>query len=278
MNGYFFGKYFKCVSEDASIAFIPALHRRGGRTDASLQIITPDGALNVPFPEMKKEKDGSLSLGACSFSDRGITLSHTDGETVLGGEVKFSGRTPLGRNIMGPFRFLPFMQCRHSVYSMHHRVDGELFVCGKSYRFNGGHGYTEGDRGVSFPKKYVWSQCFAPDVSLMLAAATVPIGPAEICGTIASVMCGKREYRLATYSGARAEFPARDEIIIRQGGYTLRAKLLGGASHTLSAPQFGKMSRMIREGIAVSAEYSFCCEGRTICAFSSDRASFEYEM
>ena len=91
-------------------------------------------------------------------------------------------------------------------------------------------------------------------------------------------MCGKREYRLATYSGARAEFPARDEIIIRQGGYTLRAKLLGGASHTLSAPQFGKMSRMIREGIAVSAEYSFCCEGRTICAFSSDRASFEYEM
>ena len=67
MNGYFFGKYFKCVSEDASIAFIPALHRRGGRTDASLQIITPDGALNVPFPEMKKEKDGSLSLSACRF-------------------------------------------------------------------------------------------------------------------------------------------------------------------------------------------------------------------
>ena len=132
MNGYFFGKYFKCVSEDASIAFIPAMHRRGGRTDASLQIITPDGALNVPFPEMKKEKGGSLSLGACRFSDRGITLSHTDGETALGGEVKFSGRTPLGRDIMGPFRFLPFMQSRHSVYSMHHRVDGELFVCGKS--------------------------------------------------------------------------------------------------------------------------------------------------
>lgn len=122
MSGYFFGKYYKCVSESTSIAFIPAMHRSRGHTDASLQIITPEGALNVSFPEMKKEKDGSLSLGSCRFSDRGITLFHTDGETALGGEVLFSGRTPPWRDIMGPFRFLPFMQCRHSVYSISKQV------------------------------------------------------------------------------------------------------------------------------------------------------------
>ena len=49
--------------------------------------------------------------------------------------------------------FIPFMECRHSVWSMRHLVNGELSVNGKRYSFQNALGYWEGDRGSSFPKE-----------------------------------------------------------------------------------------------------------------------------
>lgn len=286
MKNCFFGKYFKCENENSSIAFIPALHRSGGMESASLQIISDGGSLSLSFDRLQRYSDGTLSLGGCRFSDSGITLCGTvpascagaDGaELTLGGEVRFTNREQLHGDIIGPFKFVPFMQCRHSVYSLRHRVDGELYLNNAAYSFRGGRGYTEGDRGCSFPDSYLWTHCSTKEVSLMLSVATVPVAGFSFTGVIAAVLFKDRQYRLATYLGARAEIDGDGSVFVRQGAYTLQAQLLKKRAEPLYAPVSGSMSRIIKESIACTAYYRFTHTKKTLFEFTSDRASFEYE-
>ena len=60
---------------------------------------------------------------------------------------------------MGPFRFLPGMECSHGVISMGHALEGTLTLNGAVLDFAGGTGYVETDRGRSFPSAYLWTQC-----------------------------------------------------------------------------------------------------------------------
>lgn len=93
------------------------------------------------------------------------------------GRVSFRSLTQLASDIMGPFRYVPFMECRHSVRSMSHQVDGYIVINGKRYVFKNALGYIEGDCGRSFPREYVWTQCHFEDAgpcSLMLSVADIP--------------------------------------------------------------------------------------------------------
>lgn len=62
----------------------------------------------------------------------------------------------------------------------------------------------EGDRGYSFPRNYVWTQCSFPDGALMLSIADIPIGGFHFTGVISIVLLHGKEYRLATYLGSKA--------------------------------------------------------------------------
>lgn len=283
----FFGKYFKCENKNTSIAFIPAMHRCGGQESGSLQIIRDGGACSLSFDRLQRDSDGALHLGGCRFSDSGITLCGTvaadcagaDGRTViLGGEVRFTDCERLKGDIMGPFRFVPFMQCRHTVYSLRHRVDGELYLNGTAYSFSDGRGYTEGDRGCSFPDRYLWTHCSTDEVSLMLSAATVPLWGISFTGVIGFVLIGTKQYRLATYMGAKAEIDRDGAVFVRQGGLSLYARLMEKHSAPLLAPESGCMSRVIKESIACKAYYRFEDRGKTVFEFTSERASFEFEF
>ena len=70
---------------------------------------------------------------------------------------------------------------------MLHSVSGSIWVNGREYSFEDGRGYWEGDRGRSFPKKYVWTQCSFPDGSLMLSAADIPLAGIHFTGVIGNV-------------------------------------------------------------------------------------------
>ena len=50
-----------------------------------------------------------------------------------------------------------------------------------------------------------------------------------------------------------------------------------GTGKPLRAPERGEMLRTIRESAACRARYRFQKDGRTLLAFETDRASFEYE-
>ena len=178
---------------------------------------------------------------------------------------------------MGPFALVPFMECRHSVWSMRHTVTGNVRINGQEYSFQNALGYWEGDQGRSFPKKYIWTQCCFRDGALMLSVADIPMAGIHFTGVIGVVLWQGKEYRIATYLGARAVLVQNKMVRVTQGSLELEAWLLEASGQPLKAPSKGNMVRTIRESVSCRAFYRFRKKGRTLFAFETDRASFEFE-
>ena len=212
------------------------------------------------------------------FSNKGIRLNVEADDLTAHGILKFSSLSPIRYDIMGPFQFVPFMQCRHSVFSMKHQVNGQIAINEQIYKFQNGIGYIEGDRGYSFPKQYIWTQCCFNDGSLMLSVADIPLFGFHFTGIIGIILLGGKEYRIATYLGATVKHIGNNSVIVKQGKYTLTAKLIEKNSYPLYAPENGKMSRTIHESASCKAHYRFSDNGKVLCEFTSDMASFEYEF
>lgn len=280
MHNYFCGWYFKCQSETQTLALIPAWHKTGAERSSSLQLITGEGAWNTVFPYeqfQKDKKDFSLRVGENRFGRDGIRLSLHTPELCAEGSVSFGAFSPIRYDIMGPFRYVPFLQCRHSVVSMRHTVNGCLRINGTDYRFDDATGYIEGDRGSSFPSEYLWTQCCFKEGALMLSIADIPFGLMHFTGVIGVVLWQGKEYRLATYLGARAEKITPKEIVVRQGKTVLTVRPVEPAAHPLQAPVQGAMCRTIRESAACRVAYRFEANGDPLFSLESDRASLEYE-
>lgn len=277
-NNRFMGWYFKCMGNDTTIAFIPAYHRSSHKETASLQVIMEDTVFNIPFDSLKYfEKPLSVNLKNCYFSQNGIKLNIRYNNLFIDGNIKFYDLSHINYDIMGPFQFVPFMQCRHSVYSMRHRLEGEIVVNDRRFDFQNGIGYIEGDSGRSFPDRYVWTQCFFDEGSLMLSIADIPLFGFHFTGIIGVVLSGGKEYRIATYLGAKIRHIGDNTVTVSQGGYELTAKLIKKKAQPLYAPVNGAMNRIIHESASCKAYYKFSCKSKLICEFTSDRASFEFE-
>ena len=280
MHNRFSGWYFKCQAEQHSLALIPAIHAAGNNVTGSIQLITPQGAWCVSYPPSRIHGRGPgprMALGESLFTPRGIRLRLQGDGLAAEGALSFGPPSPIGGDIMGPFRLLPYLECRHSVSSMEHSVEGRITVNGIAYDFHQGRGYLEGDRGHSFPRRYLWTQCFFPGGSLMLSAAEIPLGAVRFTGVIGVVRVRGQQYRLGTYLGARAEEIGCGAVTIRQRDLMLTARLIQHRSVPLAAPICGAMERTVREGLSCRASYHFTTGGRPLLDLESDSASFEYE-
>lgn len=278
MRYFFYGWYLKSQSDTQTLAVIPAVHQVGRKRTCSIQIITENGAWTVAFPAEKFCRRGrTIFIGKNRFGESGIRLAVHTPELTANGKLNFGPLAPLKYDIMGPFAMIPFMECRHSVWSMQHSVCGTMYINGQKYVFQNARGYWEGDRGRSFPKEYAWTQCCFPGGSLMLSVADIPVAGIHFTGIIAVVMWKGKEYRLATYLGARAVQIKDNAVRIVQGNMMLEARLLKAAGKPLKAPAKGEMVRTIHESAACRAFYRFRKGDRTLFAFETDRASFEYE-
>lgn len=280
MNEYFYGWYFRCQGNEGSIAVIPAVHISAKKRSCSIQVITESGSWNKVFStrQFRLNRDkGIMQIGENLFSRKGIRLRlETDG-VKISGILRFGQFAEPKYDIMGPFRYIPGMECRHAVYSMRHSVDGELQINDQLLHFQNGKGYMEGDSGKSFPEKYVWTQHFLGDGSLMLAAATIPLGWTCFTGAVGILYLKGREYRFATYLGAHVQKIGNGELFIRQGKYSLRVRFPRKTGSVLRAPQKGKMTRRIRESVSCRAEYTLLCGDRIVFRTVTDKAAFEYE-
>ena len=152
---YFEGWYFKLQGDHGrSIALIPAmLVQKNGHRSASIQIISETDAwwIEYPFEQFSASEDHFfVQIGECIFSEQGIHLSVQKDGLSLSGSVSFGKFLPISSDIMGPFCWLPNMECSHSVISMKHRLEGTLILNGEQLDYNNGIGYIEADRGRSF--------------------------------------------------------------------------------------------------------------------------------
>lgn len=281
LRRYFEGLYFKQQTAEKSIALIPAFHIDAkGTKSASIQIITDERAYCVFYSNEDFIIDRHklyIKIGDNIFTKDGMKISIITEDISVTGELRFGKLSPLGSDIMGPFKFVPFMECRHSVFSMSHHVQGSLFMNNNKIVFDNGTGYIEGDRGYSFPKKYLWTHCSFENGSLMLSVAEIPFMGTSFTGIIGVVLLHGKEYRIATYHGAKVEVIKNGMVTVRQGKYLLTAKVLKKFDTVLHAPDHGSMTRLIREGISCTAQYSFAENGTVLLNLNSERASFEYE-
>ncbi|MEA5040520.1 MAG: hypothetical protein VB086_11890 [Clostridiaceae bacterium] len=284
MRGFFKGWYFKAQNELQTVALIPAMHiSETGERSASIQIISDHGVWNVRYPYEQFHCEGNRPravIGESAFSEYGLSLKIWSEEVTVWGDLEFGPLSPLRYDIMGPFCLIPHMECRHSVYSMTHRVTGRLWINGEAYMYPDGTGYIEGDRGCSFPKRYAWTQCLFQDrgpASIALSIAEIPFGPVRFTGIIGIILWRGREYRLATYLGAKALDIGNGTLRIRQGNLSLTAKLIRAQDRLLFAPVRGSMGRRIRESMSCTAYYRLEERGCMLFELESSRASFEYE-
>lgn len=281
---YFEGWYLKHQnSRGQTLALIPALHiDNGGRRAASLQVISNDGAWWLDYPEEQLEVSREpfrVRLGRSTFDGHGIDLDIQGEGLALRGALRYGPFTALRYDIMGPFRLLAGMQCSHGVVSMGHSLSGTLELNGRCLDFSDGVGYIETDRGRSFPSKYLWTQCIWKDReqgSLMLAIAAIPLPVKGFTGCICSVLYRGREYRLATYLGARIESWSSSGAVIRQGRYRLEAQLLKEQKQALRAPVEGRMERTIHESLCAEMRYRFWAGEELVFQRVDEGASFEW--
>ncbi|MDE7133126.1 MAG: tocopherol cyclase family protein [Lachnospiraceae bacterium] len=278
MSGSFYGWYLKCQSDTQTLAVIPAVHNAGRKRTCSIQIITDHDAWTVTFAaDAFRRTKRNIFIGENRFGEKGIKLAIHTSQMNIKGKLDFGPLSPLKYDIMGPFALVPFMECRHSVWSMRHSVRGNVCINGQKYSFHNAWGYWEGDRGRSFPKEYIWTQCCFSGGALMLSVADIPMAGIHFTGVIGAILWQGKEYRIATYLGARVVQIHNNIVRVKQGDLELDAQLLEASERPLKAPTKGSMVRTIHESASCRTFYRFCKKGRTLFAFETDKASFEFE-
>ena len=297
-KSYFEGWYLKCPTKDGQcLALIPAIHIDGdGCKTASIQVITENQSWWLHFPGdlFHAEREHFLvQIDGNVFSKHGVELAiHEDGIDLVG-KIRFGPFQPLRYSIMGPFEFLPKMECAHGVISMKHRLEGELLINDERIEFIKktfvdfgatedimylSKPHIESDRGSSFPSSYLWAQDTWAEGSFMLSIAEIPFGRLSFTGCICAINLDGKEYRIATYLGARVGKWSSTFGSVRQGRYSLEVEVLKKRELPLKAPCTGKMIRTIHESLRAAIRVRFLNGETILLDRTTDMAGVEFSQ
>ncbi|MFP4177125.1 MAG: tocopherol cyclase family protein [Acholeplasmataceae bacterium] len=296
---YFEGWYFKLVSADRknALALIPGISKNETDSHAFIQVFlsTKGEAMTLktdyirfPANDFEFSKDQFLvRIGENVFTKDYVSVDLRTKDGPLSGTFRFQDHVPIRRslirpNIMGFFGYLGFMECYHGVISMSHETTGTLTYAQEKISFDRGKGYLEKDWGKSFPESYVWTQCnnFKDDrTSLMFSYARIPFLKRTFQGLIANLVLNGREYRFATYNGARIlkEDVNKDSVyyLIKRGRYALEISAKTTVSAELKSPRNGRMVESIREGLSGNVEFQLWDKNGLIASDEGTNAGVE---
>lgn len=215
MSRYFEGWYFKVVdnSEKKAFAFIPGIAMdEEGNSQGFIQML--DGKKNTAIYRRFDPDDFVPSPGKFEvrildnfFSSKKISLNLPE----VSGELHFSDNVEWPKRwyspgIMGPYSFVPFMECYHGIVSMDNSIHGVLDIDGVKINFDNGRGYIEKDWGRSFPGAYVWMQSnhfSEPGISMFASVAKIPWINKSFTGFITGIWIYDRLIKFTTYNRTR---------------------------------------------------------------------------
>jgi tocopherol cyclase len=217
---FFEGWYVKLVDagERARYALIPGVFTSDDPDQAHAFVQVLDGTTGTatyhryPVDAFDAARDAfDVQVGPNRFGDRGIELAIDDDQRTVHGTVTFGSLAPWpvtlrSPGIMGPYAYVPWMECNHGVVSLDHALGGQLTIDGRDVGFGGGRGYLEKDWGAAFPAGYVWMQSnhFGQvGTSVVGSIAIVPWRGSAFPGIILGLRYRGRLLRFATYTGAR---------------------------------------------------------------------------
>lgn len=216
-KNYFEGWYFKNTNNNEGISFIPGININSNEKNAFIQIITNDSSyfVNYNIKDFQFQHNPfSIKIGNNSFSKDSISIDIADVSQNLkvNGNIQYSNSKNIKTNvfkpnIMGPFSYVPYMECNHSILSMKNSVSGLIDINNKKISFDNTNGYIEKDWGCSFPKSYIWCQGNSfknePNASFMFSIADIPLKFISFTGVIAVLIIDDQEFKFTTYNNAK---------------------------------------------------------------------------
>ena len=267
---FFEGWYYKIVSKDEknAFAFIPGVAMdENGNKQVFIQIL--DGKKSTseyfkfPFESFKASpKKHTIKIDKNRFTTHSVDLDLPNIKVSL----KFENVTPWSSSlfspgIMGPFSFVPFMECYHGILSMDHLITGELLIKGKKVVFTSGRGYTEKDWGHSFPIGYVWMQSnhFSESkISFKCSVAKIPFKIFSFNGFIAGLWIKNKLIEFTTYNLSKVKKckinDKQVKIEIKKPKHILKVLVHRSKTATLAAPIQGFMDAKIDESMTSKIE------------------------
>ena len=290
---YFEGWYFKLLNnaETCALAVIPGVAMdTEGIGHSFIQVL--DGKRKTAeyhkFDINSFEASGDrfvISIGNNHFSDDSVALDLPG----LKGKLFFTGNVPWPKpwyspGIMGPYAFVPFMECYHGIVSMDHTIAGKLEYDGELIDFNTGRGYIEKDWGSSFPEGYIWLQSNhfdEPDISIKISVAKIPWRKGSFIGFIAGIWIRDRLVRFTTYNGSvLKKVRASDkkvEIVMENKRNHLEIMVERDSATALASPIGGFMDGRIEESMSSLVEVNLADrkDGKTIFTGKGRNAAVE---
>ena len=268
-KNYFEGWYFKNTNNTNGISFIPGININGLEKKAFIQVITNDSSyfVNYDINDFKFNfAPFYVEIGNNHFSKDKLHIDITDAgqNLTVFGDIKYSNGQNistnfLSPNIMGPFSYIPFMECNHAILNMKTTADGEININSDKIVFDNDTGYIEKDWGSSFPKSYIWCQgnnFQNSNASFMLSIADIPFKAFNFRGIICDFLIDNNEHKFTTYNNAKLlNYNVDDksiDILLKKGHYDLNIKSDNSTGLKLSAPVKGKMEKDIFESISAS--------------------------
>lgn len=217
---FFEGWYYKLVSKDEKhrFAIIPGvfLHEDPSETHSFIQILngTTGKTTYHRYQHFEAASDDfDVRIDRSHFQQDKISLNVQDEIAEITGELSFDNLTPWASTAfwigyMGPYAWIPNLECNHGVLSFQHDIDGTLNVDGQEIDFSGGRGYMEKDWGKSFPDGYIWFQSnhFEQDnVSISASVATLPLFGRTTVGFNVGLWIDGEQWIWSTYNGSKID-------------------------------------------------------------------------
>ena len=272
-RNYFEGWYFKHVSADKQQvwSFIPGISISSGGRHSFIQVLNGMTAESQEYEYAVEDffasgKELNVQIDKSRFSKEGIRLELQNSSQKISGDLSYSHMEEYPSSvskpgIMGWYSFVPFMECKHGVVSMYHKLSGGLHINETFVDFKGGTGYIEKDWGTSFPESWVWLHCNTFDsshTSFTFSVAKIPWLGSYFIGFISYLKLEDRFINLSTWSNARIEKLSYSgkvlHVRLSNKKYRLEIEALNKQAGLLKAPELGSMTRIIKESVDATVE------------------------
>jgi tocopherol cyclase len=282
---FFEGWYYKLISPDHTQrqAVIPGIFRHPdpGQSHAFIQVLDGMSSQVVyhryPLEAFQASRSAFvIQIGNSYFHGKGFSLDISGPDQTIEGELHFEGIQPwpvrlFSPGVMGPYRFVPFMQTYHGILSLDHAINGQLMIDSVEVDFSGGRGYMEKDWGSTFPRAYIWIQSnHFPEkgVSFTASVATIPWLTGWFRGFLVGLLVDGNLYRFTTYLNSTIHSLSLNDHhvswtlhgttksgpIRRFPSYQLQIQAERGGGGLLSSPELDGMTPRILESLTADIE------------------------
>jgi len=274
----FEGWYFKLVdaNEENAIAVIPGVSFGRSKRESHCFIQVLDGRTHnahyfrFPLEDFQSDdKQLRISIQDNEFRMDGIDLQLKDKKHQISGSLHFGKSIPwpvsrFTPGAMGPFRFIPGMQCLHGILSFDHELQGNVTIDERRIDFSNGRGYIEKDWGHEFPSAWIWMQSNhfeEPGISFTASIANIPWMKRSFTGFLIGFLYNGTIYRFTTYTRAKLSTPLVSEDTVtftvqdKAAIIEVHAQRAQGAS--LRSPIEGLMTGRIIESLDSAIHLKF---------------------